>query len=884
MNFGLGLVLSFTDNASAGINNAVNSLNRLTNVAENAGNSLNEVASLSALSAVAIQVGHSFTNAGGTILSTFANIISSVNKTGQTLMFAENQLDALYAKSGKSGAEVISQIQEYAKTSMFEFENLIPAVTQLKSVGIEAFDSITSSTGNAQYSLLDYASALASFAPQMKNAYGTGINAAIGAMREYIAEGNAMSLKRGAGLDITGILGEDKGASVEERTRQVADLIETLNMMPMVDAMSNSPMTKLSNMGDTLFQFAGMVANSGVYDAFSELIDIFANFVSSIDEARLQTIATNVGEALSSLMTPVKALSRVVVTLAEGLLTLLEVSPLFTKIMTIGTALGGVLLVLGGVALVFMGSISLLSLAVTSFSGAIASLTKIVGGLALKVLPIFKTFTIAVGLMYLAWKSDLLGIRTNVTYFVNNMVSSFKTARQAVNGSVENLISTLADLRSKDDFFSNLTIGIMKVQMVFKALKDAWGDYTLSEENFLKAKELGILPLIEAILDLKYRFENFARGFKTAVQTIAQDFAEGIASIASKAKGTFLEPIINAFTKFFQLLSSGDAETWYKFGEVSGVIFSALLTAIPVIKVIETLIGVVGKLSAAFSSVWGVLTTIGGGFLKFGGIVAKVVGGVFTAIGALVGLPAWAVGLITAGLVAIVAVVIKYREEIFSALKAMVGWINTNIIQPVISAFKNLWNNIVSLFTTIGTAVSEALGGAIRGAVNTVLSGAVNLINGFINALNGAIGIINKIPGVSISAISQLQVPQLAEGGVVDKPTMSLIGEAGKEAVVPLENNLGWISKLAGMITEQMIPINSRQTNTSTNSGRHYMTNQNSGEKVYHDNTNNSVVFSEGAINITVQNATEEEAINLAKKIMEYIKRQKELDRMMSYA
>lgn len=42
MDFGLGLVLSFTDNATAGINSAVNSLNQLTQVAENAGNSLNE--------------------------------------------------------------------------------------------------------------------------------------------------------------------------------------------------------------------------------------------------------------------------------------------------------------------------------------------------------------------------------------------------------------------------------------------------------------------------------------------------------------------------------------------------------------------------------------------------------------------------------------------------------------------------------------------------------------------------------------------------------------------------------------------------------------------------------------------------------------------------
>ena len=34
--------------------------------------------------------------------------------------------------------------------------------------------------------------------------------------------------------------------------------------------------------------------------------------------------------------------------------------------------------------------------------------------------------------------------------------------------------------------------------------------------------------------------------------------------------------------------------------------------------------------------------------------------------------------------------------------------------------------------------------------------------------------------------ISQIGIPALAKGGIVDKPTLALIGEAGPEAVVPL--------------------------------------------------------------------------------------------------
>ena len=40
----------------------------------------------------------------------------------------------------------------------------------------------------------------------------------------------------------------------------------------------------------------------------------------------------------------------------------------------------------------------------------------------------------------------------------------------------------------------------------------------------------------------------------------------------------------------------------------------------------------------------------------------------------------------------------------------------------------------------------------------------------------------------------------MAKGGIVDSATLAVVGEQGKEAVVPLENNLGWLDKLAERI------------------------------------------------------------------------------------
>ena len=1143
MDFGLGLVLSFTDNATAGINSAVNSLNQLTQVAENAGNSLNEFASLSAFSSIATSVGNSMTSMGTNIISTFGQIIGKVNQTGQTLMYAENQLSKLYEGSGKTGKDVLADITQYAKTSIFEFEDLIPVVTMLKANGIEAFDMIASSTGNANQTLMDYAADLAAFNPQMKNAYGTGIKAAMGALNEYIAEGNAMSLKRGASLDITGLLGEEKGATIEERSRQVADLMEKLNMVGMTAQLAQSPMTKLSNMSDTLFQFIGMISQSGVYDAFNEIIDVFSSFVMSIDDSTLQNVASIVGDALSALLKPVQQLAQWIVKLADGFIKLVESNPALAKFATIATAIAGVLLVVGGVALKFAGSIGYLTLMLKSLSTSFGAIGTVMKAGATKIVGALVPVTLALGVMYLVWKNDLFGIRTLVTSFVQNVVNSFKTAKTAVSGSLADMQATLKTFDTQNSFFDGLTLAIMRVMVLFQALAEGWNDYTLSDETFAKAKELGILPLIEALFNLKYRFDLFKQGFIAGWEKISEKVKGVINDLIAKADGTIFEDLLKGVTSFFEALSSNDADAWYKFGEsfayiTAGVIaFVAVFkTVSKVVSIISSVINVISKVAGAISKVIGFVSKVVGSISKFAGAIGHfisdivgffqlvaefglhetlvglfgtvattiagiastvagavlavinffdmlkngfswlkeilmVVGIALAAIGAIIlGAPALIAGIV-AGIVALVAtlvVVIKehwqqicdffsmigtwiYNNVIkpvadffvglwngivtgvttaISAVKSFlstiamwlytnviqpvvnffmtyiypfiekiaeivakiieivvtlvsvgvqflvskflefVNWINTNVVQPVIQFFTNLWNgivsvfstiaewfttqftnavngiktafsvvgeffsgiwnsitttfanvaswfggvfssaveaiksffsplgeffqgvwnNIVSIFTTIGAKISDAISGAVKGAINTVLSGAAGIINGFISAINAAISVINAIPGVSISKISPLEVPALAKGGIIESPTTALIGEAGTEAVMPLENNTGWIGVLASMITQEMRnirPTNTNEMNTTNNedtTNRYLTTNNNTNSSTVQGDTDNSINFNEGAIQITVQNASEEEAMRLAKMIMEYIKRQKQLDRMMNYA
>lgn len=127
-----------------------------------------------------------------------------------------------------------------------------------------------------------------------------------------------------------------------------------------------------------------------------------------------------------------------------------------------------------------------------------------------------------------------------------------------------------------------------------------------------------------------------------------------------------------------------------------------------------------------------------------------------------------------------------------------------NAFSKVTGFFSDIWNKIKSIFSSVGSAIAGAISGAVKKAINSVLSIAVKTINGFISAINTAIGIINAIPGVNIKKLSKLEVPQLAKGGIVNSATLAVIGEQGKEAVVPLENNTEWLDKLAGKLSASL--------------------------------------------------------------------------------
>ena len=112
------------------------------------------------------------------------------------------------------------------------------------------------------------------------------------------------------------------------------------------------------------------------------------------------------------------------------------------------------------------------------------------------------------------------------------------------------------------------------------------------------------------------------------------------------------------------------------------------------------------------------------------------------------------------------------------------AWTNIkNVFSSWATFFGGLWDKIKNTFSGLGTSLGNAIGGAVKTAINGVLSKIESTINSAIGLINGAIGVINKLPGVSVSKISKISIPRMATGGFVDEGQLFIAREAGAEMV-----------------------------------------------------------------------------------------------------
>jgi len=118
------------------------------------------------------------------------------------------------------------------------------------------------------------------------------------------------------------------------------------------------------------------------------------------------------------------------------------------------------------------------------------------------------------------------------------------------------------------------------------------------------------------------------------------------------------------------------------------------------------------------------------------------------------------------------------------------------VFRDGVPAIKRIFNDVVGFFSDIGKKIGRALSSGFKAAVSGIGTALKAVLNTVVSALNGVIHGINKITGVggiakALGADLHIpDIPKLAAGGIATRSVLARIGEAGREAVIPLTQNV----------------------------------------------------------------------------------------------
>lgn len=190
----------------------------------------------------------------------------------------------------------------------------------------------------------------------------------------------------------------------------------------------------------------------------------------------------------------------------------------------------------------------------------------------------------------------------------------------------------------------------------------------------------------------------------------------------------------------------------------------------------------------------------------------------------------------------IMGIVIDILNDLWTnILQPIIAWIIENVLPVILPIIKTLSQNIKDSVDFILDLINFLLAGvklvfaaihalltkdtdkalrqtekSVKDFVNSVIQMFENMVNRVINGINSLISGFNSIgfdlPDFlgggswhpSIPTIPTVNLPRLANGGVTTGRTLAEIGEAGREAILPLENNTGWMDDLASKLASKM--------------------------------------------------------------------------------
>lgn len=289
-------------------------------------------------------------------------------------------------------------------------------------------------------------------------------------------------------------------------------------------------------------------------------------------------------------------------------------------------------------------------------------------------------------------------------------------------------------------------------------------------------------------------------------------FVSGVFGNIVSVISTVANAIIVPFQNFLAFVSPIFNTLWQIVSSIFILIVAVVATAIesiaqPFIWLFQNWQTVWNNICGFVSTIWNIIVGVVTAYINnMNAIISAIVNTIMAVISPIVN---WINSVIIQPIAnffsglwnGIVQGVTGFVQGVMNVILPIANWINNAIIQPIARFFVGLWNGIIQGVNGLAAGVRTVFGsivGIIKAPINAIIGG----VNAVIRGLN-SIKVPDWVPGLGGAHPNFPTIPMLAKGGVVDSATMAIIGESGKEAVMPLENNTGWITNLAHQINER---------------------------------------------------------------------------------
>lgn len=174
------------------------------------------------------------------------------------------------------------------------------------------------------------------------------------------------------------------------------------------------------------------------------------------------------------------------------------------------------------------------------------------------------------------------------------------------------------------------------------------------------------------------------------------------------------------------------------------------------------------NVSVVFAAIWQIISTI---FQAIWNIISSILGSIWNIFSQIFN---WIWQLVSKVFEGIWNVISPIINRIWDAIKYFLEKVKqmwSSIWNNISNVVKNIWNGI---WSAIKSVINLILGG-IEGFVNGAIKGINFLLRGISNVAN-AIGHLIGLSPINLQ-ISLISLPRLAKGGIINSPTIALIGE-----------------------------------------------------------------------------------------------------------